>query len=301
MILPTQIPYPSSELRHMVKEGGLTALFMFSSFLHKLLHEARDDKSLVQLLQDMRHVSYGGLPLDTADEEWGRAQGMNFVNVFASTEVGLMAQTPGKGPDEEFLQPFPGTGYEFVPLSGDDDQENFVDGKQLLELVIPPSSPDCPSPSLRSEKDGKYHTGDLFIEAKPGKYVSKGRNDDWIKMEISLRCDTRSIEENALEMCGKDLISQASVVGSGRPSPVLIVEPAEGVKIGNELDDRKLKDEILRRVQPFHERRYLHERIDSTNFILVVPQGALPRTASKGNVQRKMVEKVFEGELNKVY
>lgn len=43
-------------------------------------------------------------------------------------------------------------------------------------------------------------------------------------MEISLRCDTRSIEINALETCGKDLISAAVVVGTARPSPALFVE-----------------------------------------------------------------------------
>lgn len=298
-IFPTSIPYPSSLLRRMVTECGLTNLFMFSSFMAKLFQEARNDESLVELMQKMWYVAFGGLPLDSAEEAWARSRGISIVNAFGSTEVGMVAQSVG---DFGYLEPFSVGTYEFVPISETGDEEGATaDGRPLLELIVPPESADCPIPSFRDAKDGKFHTGDLFVEMEPGKYLSKGRHDDWIKMEISLRCDTRSIEENALETCGMDLISVASCVGAGRPSPVLFLEPAEGVKVDTDEEQIKLKDEILRRITPFHERRYVHERIDGTRFILVVPRGKLPRTMAKGNVQRKMVEKVFKGDLDKVY
>lgn len=104
----------------------------------------------------------------------------------------------------------------------------------------------------------------------------------------------RAIEDNVRLTCGK-LIAECIVVGSGRPSPVLFVEPADGV------DGEKLKKEIIRKTRQFHSRRYLHERITSTNMIVVVPQKTLPRTATKGNIRRKAVEEAYKVQLDKIY
>ncbi len=180
----------------------------------------------------------------------------------------------------------------------------------MLEFIIRSDSKDCPHPSLRGP-DGHFHTGDLFQEVAPGALVSCGRDDDWIKSENSLRCDTklvtlpfikfspsnlfcRAIEENVRSTCGS-LISDCIVVGTGRPSPVLFVESS------GDVDDTKLKKEIIRKTRHFHSRRYLHERITSTNFIVVVPRQTLPRTATKGNIRRKAVETQFQTELDLIY
>lgn len=293
-ILPTEIPFPSSELRQLVADYGLTTLPMFGTYLSRLLREARDDDSLLDILKGLDYVTYGGVAPDEADETWAIAQGINLVNVFASTEVGFMMQSVGGQKDSSHLAPLPGSLYEFIPVS-----DGSLGEEKLLELVIPPESPDCPHEPLRDSTTGKFHTGDLFFEVEPGEYLIRGRNDDWIKTEASLRCDTRAIENNAMEMCGKDLIGVAVVVGAGRPSPVLIVEPKHNMT--DPAGFVELKEEILRRIRPFHERRYVHERILDVGFIMVVPKGLLPRTATKGNVQRKIVEQEFKEALNKVY
>lgn len=108
-------------------------------------------------------------------------------NIFGSTEAGaMMLSIEGNGPDAALLRPIPGTVYAFEPVASEEKD------RQLLELIILPESPDCPAESFRSS-DGKYHTGDLFIEVKPCCYSFCGRNDDWIKSENSLRCDTRYV------------------------------------------------------------------------------------------------------------
>jgi acyl-coenzyme A synthetase/AMP-(fatty) acid ligase len=183
----------------------------------------------------------------------------------------------------------------------------------MLELVILAESEDCPHPSLRGA-DAHFHTGDLFQEPRPGYYVFRGRNDDWIKSENSLRCDTkyvfhlecfyrnksdvippnRAIEDNVRTMCGS-LISECVVVGSGRPSPALFIEPA------TDMDHEKLKKEIIRKTRQFHSRRYLHERISSTDMIVIVPPRSLPRTATKGNIRRQAVEEAYKTKLDTIY
>jgi len=104
---------------------------------------------------------------------------------------------------EMVLQPFDGMSYSFHPVASQSEagtsQAEPCSAAPLLELVILGESPDCPDRSLRAA-DGNFHTGDLFQEVKPGYYLSKGRDDDWIKSENSLRCDTKYVTHLRLVM-----------------------------------------------------------------------------------------------------
>ncbi|OSX55854.1 hypothetical protein POSPLADRAFT_1162708, partial [Postia placenta MAD-698-R-SB12] len=136
--------------------------------------------------------------------------------------------------------------------------------------------------------------GDLFVEVAPGAYVSRGRNDDWIKSSTALRCDTKAIEDNVRATCG-DLVAECIVVGNGRPSPVVFVEALVA------MDAEKLRREIVRRTRQFHARRYVHERITSARMVVVVGRGTLPRTATKGNIRRRVVEDMFKVQLDAIF
>ncbi|KAJ9416788.1 hypothetical protein QL093DRAFT_2398733 [Fusarium oxysporum] len=223
-------------------------------------------------------------------------------NMFSSFLAGSTS-SPAQRLAGNLLRMWPESTFEMRPISVAPDDTvggapsnaaNGASSGKLVELVVPKYAPECPHHSLCDQKTGDFITGDVFLQVEPDRYISKGRNDDWIKMEISLRCDTRSIENNALETCGKDLISAAVVVGAARPSPALFVE-AKQIEGHDEL-----QAEILRRITPFHERRYKHERILDSRLIIVVPNGALPRTA-KGSIQRKVVEREFKEDLDRIY
>ncbi|KAF5614643.1 acetyl synthetase [Fusarium tjaetaba] len=275
---------------------------MFSSFMAGVIKESRKDPELLVMLQSFDACTYGGLPLEETEATWAREQGINLVDLFASTEVGCMLMGVG-GRHGNLLRTWPGSTFDMRPISVVSNGTvsgapiSAVDGAptgKLVELVVPKHAPECPHPSLCDPTTGDFITGDVFLEDGPDRYVSKGRNDDGIKMEISLRCDTRSIENNALKTCGKDLLSAAVVVGAARPSPALFVEAKR-----TEGHDG-LQAEILRRITPFHERRYKHERILDSRLIVVVPNGTLPRTA-KGSIQRKLVERKFKEDLDRIY
>lgn len=112
-------------------------------------------------------------------------------NLYGSTEVSAMLfSIGGSGRGAALLRAFEGYSYRFVPASPAGLESGHQSTARLLELVIPSSSPDCPDVSLR-HADGDFHTGDLFQEAAPGLYAFRGRDDDWIKSENSLRCDTK--------------------------------------------------------------------------------------------------------------
>lgn len=86
------------------------------------------------------------------------------------------------------LQMLPHVSYKFVsvgPASIDGTDYN-----RLLELWILPDSPDLPIANLCAP-DGGWRSGDLFEESEPGKYLFRGRDDDWIKSLWGERLDTK--------------------------------------------------------------------------------------------------------------
>ncbi len=303
-IQPRAVTFPTDELVHMIKEGGLTRLNQFPAFFAVHVRRARTDPKVLALLSGLDEILYSGQPMPREDEEWAYAHGLPLRNLFGSTECGAMLlSVRGAGAANPPLRPIEGTAYGFFPIEAapaDDGAENesgYANANdRLLELVILSSSPDCPHPSMRAAADGHYHTGDLFVEVAPGAYVSRGRGDDWIKSANCLRCDTRAIEDNAREACA-GLVGECVAVGNGRPSPALFVELAEGV----EMDEGRARREIIRRTRHFHARRFLHERITSAKMVVVVPRGSLPRTATKGNVRRRAVEEMYRAELDAMF
>ena len=296
-IQPTKITFGPDELLDMIARCGLNRLNQFATFLSAQLRASRSNAKLLNALRNLDEVLYSGLMLPDEDERWARSNGILLKNLFGSTECGAMLLSiGGHGPQSHWLRPIEGTSYGFFPVTPESASETgYVDANsRLFELVILSQSGDCPHSSLRAA-DGHYHTGDLFLEAAEGCYVSRGRDDDWIKSQNSLRCDTKAIEDNVRATCG-DLIAECIVVGNGRPSPALFVEAK-----GEEQDAATLKHKIIRRTRQFHARRYLHEQINSTQFVFVVPRGTLPRTATKGNIRRKAVEEMFRAQLDEVF
>ncbi|KAI0286989.1 acetyl-CoA synthetase-like protein [Russula aff. rugulosa BPL654] len=296
-VQPSKQAFSSNELSLMIRDCGVNRLNQFATFLAQHLRNSRQNPMLLALLQTLDDALYSGLALPQEEEEWARGNGIRLRNLFGSTECGAMLLSAWTRGSEMVLQPLDGMSYAFLPVASQSEagtsQAEQSSAAPLLELVILAESPDCPDKYLRAT-DGNFHTGDLFQEIKPGYYLSKGRDDDWIKSENSLRCDTKAIEDNVRATCG-DLVTECVVVGNGRPSPALFIET------NSDMSQPKLKREVLRRTRQFHTRRYLHERIVSADMIVIVEKGSLPRTATKGNVRRKATEDAFRTVLDKIY
>ncbi|KAK7445745.1 hypothetical protein VKT23_014740 [Stygiomarasmius scandens] len=296
IVQPSKMPFSSQELMDMIHFTGLNRLYQFAAFLSAHLRVSRQDPKFLSMLAGLDQVLTCGMPLSREDEQWALSNNLRLVNLFGSTEAGgaTLISSFECGSNPSHLLPLDGVSYQFVPIqSSAADKDVHQSTSKLLEFVIMADSADCPDVSLR-HADGNFHTGDLFQEISPGCYVFCGRDDDWIKSENSLRCDTRSIEENVRAMCGA-LVSECIVVGTGRPSPAMFIEPAV------DMDENKLKKDILRKIRPFHSRRYMHERITSVDMIIIVPRGSLPRTASKGNIRRRAVEDEYKARLDQIY
>jgi acyl-coenzyme A synthetase/AMP-(fatty) acid ligase len=288
-IFPTSPNFSSAELLDMVSRCSLTRLRQFGSFLSNHFRSARSDSRVLDALRSLHEVLYVGIAISKEDEALAFEHGVKLHNMFGTTEMGAMLYT---AEGECGLRQIPGTDYAFWPTEAEAPSSSEPQS-ELFELVILSSSLDCPHAKLR-HADGHYHTGDLFEQIEPGLWRYRFRNDDWIKMESSLRCDTLAIEDEVRTLCA-DLVADCIVVGSGRPTPALFVEPASAK------DDAELKEAILARLDHIHSGRYMHERIVLPQFIVVVPAKALPRTATKGNIRRKAVEDVFRAQLDAIY
>jgi len=191
----------------MILRCQLNRLNQFSTFLSSQLRNAHLHPKLLEQLRSLSEIIFSGLPLQREDEEFAYHNGLKIKvsctvleykdivltapqNLFGNTECGAMLLSiGGSGRDAALLRAVPDTSYAFVPIDATSGHQSST---QLLELVILADSADCPDHSLRGP-DGHFHTGDLFQEMATGLYSFCGRNDDWIKSENSLRCDTKYV------------------------------------------------------------------------------------------------------------
>lgn len=193
-VQPSRYPFPPAELIDMVERCQLNCLRLFGTFLSSYIRASRSNPALLTALKSLDEAFFCGIGLVPDDEAFAIQQGIPLRNIFGSTEVGAMLYTPD---GERFMRQLPGTKYAWVPIDGEktararsNSGPRNANNSALLELVILRESADCPDSSLCAE-DGNYHTGDLFQQVMPGSFVFRGRNDDWIKSENSLRCDTK--------------------------------------------------------------------------------------------------------------
>ncbi|GJJ13702.1 hypothetical protein Clacol_007958 [Clathrus columnatus] len=267
IVLTPWVDFTPEELLQIIKECKINTIHQFSALLNRTLREATTNLELELALKSLEFIGHTGSSIGKEESKWAIEHEIPLRDLFGSTETGvLMASLT----NDTILYPIklPGIVYEFWPV---DATRVGLTSSGLFELVIPRVSLDCPF--FCDPKEGHHRTKDLFEEVHPGAYKYRGRLDDMIKMENASICDTRYIETQVSDSC-KDLISCCVVVGSNRPSPVLLVEP-----LSDDIDRTKLKEKIGTKVQLINKNSYSHERIDPSH-ILIVQRGGLPRTSA---------------------
>ncbi|RFN54376.1 4-hydroxybenzoate-- benzoate-- ligase [Fusarium flagelliforme] len=293
LLLPTNIPYSPFQLDDMITNGGLTILSIFPGLLLPMFAEARHNDAFFNKLQGLEKINFAGRTLEPKEEAWARDNGLKLINFYGSTEIGASMMSTSTSP---YVSPLAESGCEFIPFG-----ETSSGSDQLFQLIIPAESDDCPHPSLRNKSDGKFHSGDVFQRVGNDQYIYKGRVDDRIKMQLGQALDAGSLEADVMQNCENDLISAVSVIGSGRLSPAIVVEPKDNAILEAGDDNLlALKNQIIFRTALFQKQKYAHVWISDARLIFVVAKGTLPRTP-KGNVMRMAVEKMFAKELDQCF
>ncbi|GJJ09113.1 hypothetical protein Clacol_003335 [Clathrus columnatus] len=264
MILTPKPIWEINELPNFIAQCGVTDITLRPTAMQDVIEKAKTSPWLSEKLRTLNSFVYGGAPLGKQAIESAKEMGIKITCLLSSTEAGLlMVSEPGEPHLLKLCNQFD---YEFIPIK----DPNGNDSK-WKELVILPTSPDCPSPALRNPADGKFYTKDLFEAVGDGYYLSRGRKDDIIIMDAS-NCDAKYIEGQIAHLC-HDIISTFTLVGQGRLSPALLVEPLEPNTNAN-----TLRETLSTRLESLNSPRivsYPHERL-KPEYIIVVPKGSLP-------------------------
>lgn len=121
---------------------------------------------------------------------------------YGTTEVPLILRSArdSRTPSSTFMRPIDSRSLTFVPISSSGSSSSALPSSvyknvntNVLELVIPATSPDCPHPSVRQPEDGQFHTGDLFLEVVPGHYSLRSRMCERIRSSAGLWYDARYV------------------------------------------------------------------------------------------------------------
>ncbi|KAF9021018.1 acetyl-CoA synthetase-like protein [Hymenopellis radicata] len=282
---------------------GALACF-YAPWLSSLIAIARTNPEVFDILRNMRQIAYTGAAFNPDDEAWVVEHDIPVTTLYATTEVGpCMISDMASARTLPSMHLIPNLGrVEFIPAK-DVTYGEVVNGVEqnektatLYDFFVHETSPSCPHPDIRNRPDG-HITGDLFEEVRPGWYVFRGRNDDWIRTGPGQVwfCDTnfvvsvlpvrwmlmdvnRSIEDNIFTTCS-DVVYNCTVVGHYKPAPVLFVEP-----ISDPADHEALKRDDY-----------------DTGEDCGCGAGTLPRTSEKGNIRRKAVEDEHAEVLGKIY
>ncbi|CAE6513284.1 unnamed protein product [Rhizoctonia solani] len=331
IIYSSKTHFSTEEFVNLVKVGGLNRVTTYGTYLAPHLQVAKRNPAMLKMLQGMRTISYGGVPISNADDDWCFQNGVPMMDMYATTECGLLMISLGPSKPARYIRPVPGLSCIFDPITPTDPnaQLQLVDNPtsslnpsnpsdsssaQLYEFVLLAESPQIPAPHLRSA-DGNFRSGDLFERFPDGSYSLRGRDDDWIKNFHADRTDAkganenvwilgsrgRAIEEKVYELCG-DLLKECIVVGDLRPSPALFITIDRShhniAKIADA--DDTLKESILERLKDFTASQCVHEQVTDKRLVFVVNQDALPRT-NKGNFRRRGIEQKYQSELDAAY
>ncbi|KAL0060050.1 hypothetical protein AAF712_013173 [Marasmius tenuissimus] len=289
-----------AEFKAMVTFGRLTRATMIPSMLFRLIRELEleHDGEGIEMLRGLNPIAFGGTNMTKG--QYDKAREIQRMDLDVLTTRSDFIRCIYSFPTSPMRSPIH---YRFDPVSGftSDDSE-----KNLVELVILSISSDIPDGAFL-DSEGNFHTGDIFSEhtsvSDPFEsyYIHRGRKDDWIKMESGDKCDAGSIEKDARAACQslsgfKDCI----IIGSGRPSPVLVVE--FDLQASTSELEAELKKDIFHRIQTSPATQWFpHEKIASPDSIIVVPARSLSRTATKGVIRRKAVEEDMREKLDEIF
>ncbi|KAF8058198.1 acetyl-CoA synthetase-like protein [Lyophyllum atratum] len=303
IIQTSKADFDADELLAMVRNEGLNNMLLYASWFSKLLKVARTNLDVLEALRNMHQICYTGESLNPDDLRWVIDQKIPVTVLYATTETALCLVSDLMDPENlPSMRLVEGMNCKLLPRSTSAPQDandaSEYEGK-LFDLFIPADADNCPHQSIRNRPDG-HITGDLFEETRPGYYLFRGRNDDWIKSghESLALCDTKSIEDNVKLSCS-DLVQNCVVVGSYKPI-VLFVEPTPPYAASVE-NPTEMKTEILKRMEPFQAKAFRHERIGGPSRVVVALPGSLPRTKEKGNIRRKATEEKFADVLKEIY
>ncbi|KAF3480940.1 uncharacterized protein GIQ15_06287 [Arthroderma uncinatum] len=277
---PAMTPPSGFLLSEIMKQQHLRGFYVPPFIIQQWVAEPE----ALEQAKGLKFVLYGGGPL-SSNVGNALSKVTDVCQMYGSLELGqvqMLIPLPGQW---EYLEPNP---YEEC------DMQHIEDG--LYEMVL---HHDAKFHSHRSVSHNfpdvkTWRTGDLFTRhpSNPSLLRFHSRIDDMIVLSSSHKL--RPLEMETL-IQGDPLVAGALIVGTGRPEPLLIIEPRSHEILANDLIDRIWPAVCeANSIAPSYG-------VISRSRIIVARPGAPFIRAPKGTIVRRSTEALYRDGIDQAY
>jgi len=250
------------------------------------------DPSVLETLRGLKFIMSGGVALTRELGEYFQGNSVNVIQGEGMSDVGgaIFLSDPEER-DPHTLRLIPGMNAKFVPVEG-------LDANELVLADSPTTtagylkSPDETAEAFR--EDG-FHTGDLFKEVRPGRYVFVGRTDDVDKTSKAEKVNKLAMERG-LEQ--NPVIQRAAVIVSQRPRPAVLIKPAYEALRGKQWAE--IEQRVWEAVEAVNAELPKFSQIRRDHIMILAPDEGLP-LSPKQSLIRPQVEKMYADRIEAVY
>ena len=231
-----------------------------------LIEASIKQPTLVQYLQSLRNVFYGGGPLslDVAKELYEH-HGVKCTPFYGTTEVTAASSLLEELPDGEIkrgrwasIQATPAIRYLWRPVQGE------TEGSEYREMLIAPKGKYYTPAVINTTYEGveAYATGDkckVYFDSTPERYEIHGRIDDGIVLSSGEKTNATPIVDIVKR---NELVRDAIMFGTGKPMNGILIELEEAVDEYDGKDDTlaKLRSKVWPSVQEANAFAPTHSR-----------------------------------------
>ncbi len=174
------------------------------------------------------------------------------------------------------------------------DWRHFIDDKYELIYVRDDSLSHPPQTIFHVFPHKQEHSmGDLFSPhpSKPHHWRFAGRVDDVIILSTAANINPIGFEN---QVSKHDMVKAVAVLGTGRPSPCMVLELHDATNAEAQLD------EIWTAMEKAWDGASAYSRTDRSRVIIAAPEKPIPKNF-KGGVKRKELQSLYEKEIEAVY
>ncbi|KAF2441511.1 hypothetical protein P171DRAFT_523500 [Karstenula rhodostoma CBS 690.94] len=281
---PPLMPPSGSLLKEVMHRQSLRALYLPPSIAEQLLSEPGG----LEFFKGLDFSCYTGGPFSpSAGEQLSRVT--ELCPLYGSTEAFQVPQLAPSPEDWAWMEWNP---YFKVDMQPSPDEPG------AFELVLFSDESTKKISALNHNMRGvtEYRTKDLFIQhpKKPALWKYYGRRDDIIVLSNGEKFNPVPME---LATQGHPSLAGALIIGQGRSSATLLVEPTANFSVEARTG---LVDEIWPHVEKANRLIPAQGRILRGNVLVSKPDKPFTR-AGKGTIVRKLTENLYKSEINELY
>ncbi|OBR08091.1 Nonribosomal peptide synthetase [Colletotrichum higginsianum IMI 349063] len=256
-----------------------------------ILEEMASMPEGVDWLKKMKRVHFGGGNLARDAGDLLTKAGVPVSSLIASTETGVLPYFFQKNLNlwQWFIIDSDCMGVNWRQITEEED---------IYEQIIVRKDEEDPLQGIfyTFPEAKEYSTKDLYCKhpTLPNHWRYYGRADNIITLSNGEKLNPLTIEEI---VTGHPRVKGAIVAGAMRFQPLLIIEPIEDIKSGEE---EKLIDDIWPLVVKANKETVAHGQISRQFISVTSAKKPFPR-AGKGTIQRHMALKLYNDEINEWY